>query len=340
MSDLLESIKMFGEGLVSLNKQSAIKDARAKLAEMNASVAKEDEKLAFANQIGQDLALRLTGAGAAPAEIQAVTEGLVPSASGQAANASSQKMQEASHRNAEKLKQIDVESDAAAAKNKLEGEHKNAVRLKQMEIDAAKDLQTMKNEALVGKQKAKQGAFLTGYQNKYNKETEKLNQGIQVMDTADQVLRMGNPIGDASVGVMFARASGDVGAVSDYAEQKFKGSKGLLERIAQAKSEWSSGTMSEDNRKFMLELSQKYREAKKKQIKEVAHRYSRQAHQAASRTGFDTTPEEMYEGITGSPPEPEAPAAKVLAKKLYSAKMNKTKLIYTDGSEEIVDGSR
>lgn len=307
--DLSKGMEMFRDSMTQYHTTQAVNDATEQLKQLNSQQMDRQQALVENERVGQELALRLTSAGAKPEQIQAATQGLMAPASVTVADQGQTVRQQAGFGQQTKEKQMDR--------------------------DLAIELQKMKNEALVGKKDAKRGGFVTGYQKSYNKEVEKLNQGIQAMDTAEQVLQSGNPVGDQSVGVMFARASGDVGAVSDYAEKKYGGSKALLDRISQAKEEWQSGKISPKNRKFMLELTQTYRQAKSKQKETIADKYANQAHSAASLTGFETTPEELKVMITGEPAKPEP---KVETGRNYSKSLNQTQIMYSDGTSKVVPG--
>lgn len=121
LDDLLKGLSGFQSGLQSLAQNMAIGDARQQLSEINAQVQDQNEKQAAAQQIGQDLALRLQQAKASPDQIASVTSGLIPSAS------STQTVQAQSKMQQEGFQQADKMFDKEAALR---------LQLEQMKLDA------------------------------------------------------------------------------------------------------------------------------------------------------------------------------------------------------------
>lgn len=294
------NMKGFASGMQSLQRGLATRDAQQELNQINANVSDEKKRAKLANQVGQNLALRLTGAGVEPAAVQAASEGLVPSASSVSTTKGQKDMQQESLASAERIQQ-------------------------------------MKNDALLGKRQNKFGGFITDYQKRFNKESDKIQTSLQNVEQIFDVLKTGNPIGDASVKTFFARASGEVGNLSVQEQAQYGGSRAIIDRIKNINEQLNTGKMSDANRKFATELAQTYKTANERKMEEVADKYANQAFSAASKSGFETTPEELRQMIH---PGQQSKQEKRMVKKQYSPSQNKTKLIYNDGSEEIVDGQR
>ncbi len=88
MDDLFKSMEMFKQGAQEYQQTQAVNDARTQLntlqqqqVQQGATDQASHEYQMKQQQIGQDLALRLTAVHAGPLNIQAATSGLVPSAS-------------------------------------------------------------------------------------------------------------------------------------------------------------------------------------------------------------------------------------------------------------------
>lgn len=128
LDELIQSINAFKSGVSEYQVTQAANDAQKKLADVNATVKDEGERFKQTQAIGQDLALRMTAANAAPDKISAVVQGLVPSASMAAQNTATQGvegMKTKSQMDIEKLKaetQLQTHQmtlDAALGKNRV-----------------------------------------------------------------------------------------------------------------------------------------------------------------------------------------------------------------------------
>ncbi len=86
MDDLYKALDMFSHGVQQYQTSQAVNDASQKLQDMNKQQMDEKQRLIANQQVGSELALRLTGIGASPEHIAAATSGLVPSASTTATN--------------------------------------------------------------------------------------------------------------------------------------------------------------------------------------------------------------------------------------------------------------
>lgn len=153
--DLYAGMKMFQEGLRSMNINRATEEATKKVADINANIKDETEKTAALQNIGQDFAMRLGGLGAEPGQIQAMTGGLVQSASGKAANTAQAGMQG-----------VGIEADTA----KQKAQHAHELKLQGMKLDAL-DL----------KSGAKEGEKYTKFAQTFRKENKDL------LDSRDKV---------------------------------------------------------------------------------------------------------------------------------------------------------
>lgn len=138
IDDLFKAMEMFKSGAQHYQQTQAVNDARQKLGDLqsqqdiaDASESQMREYRVRQQQIGQDLALRLTAANAAPLSIQAATSGLVPSASEAAQNeatlqlektklgstAPSSAFQIEKMKSEAELKKAQIMADAALGKN-------------------------------------------------------------------------------------------------------------------------------------------------------------------------------------------------------------------------------
>lgn len=83
MDDLFKAMGMFTGAVRQYQTQQAVNDASKMMMDLNAQALDEKQRLQANQQIGNDLALRLTGIGASPEQIQGATQGLLMSPSSQ-----------------------------------------------------------------------------------------------------------------------------------------------------------------------------------------------------------------------------------------------------------------
>lgn len=120
---------------------------------------------------------------------------------------------------------------------------------------------------------------IDGIQTAFNKDKQvvKSEEGIQSARTIREMVSSNNPIAEEAAKTFAARASGEVGALSDQDRNAYGGSKAILARIGAIKDQLTTGTLSDENRKFMLELSDKFEQANKRNLEERLSLYSKQA---------------------------------------------------------------
>ena len=75
------------------------------------------------------------------------------------------------------------------------------------------------------------------------------------------VLNSKNPIGDASITNFLARASGEVGALTEEDKKPFKGSRAILDSISRIGKEYATGRLTDSDRKYMMDLAEIYEKA-------------------------------------------------------------------------------
>jgi hypothetical protein len=121
-AELFAAMKNFGNGIREYQQTQAVNEAQAKMQEINAAGMKEQERTAAVSQLGQGLALRLTGAHADPAAISAAVATLTPSASEHDQAKIGQETSAAHNTSAEKIAAGNNATTLAAAGIKSEGQ--------------------------------------------------------------------------------------------------------------------------------------------------------------------------------------------------------------------------
>lgn len=105
----------------------------------------------------------------------------------------------------------------------------------------------------------------------------------EMASAADNIIRLAdmslsNPIAASAIPTFMARASGEVGNLSEADKRPFGGSQALMARLGQAKEQWTRGTMTPENQKFVKDLANTFRQSadknRQKRIDELANQYS------------------------------------------------------------------
>jgi hypothetical protein len=125
------------------------------------------------------------------------------------------------------------------------------------EIDLKKQRQAELKEERDRKFEERRGEEKERIINKFNQSNGvvRINQSIDAAKTIRELANSGNPIAASAIPTYMARASGEVGNLSEPDKAPFGGSRAILRRMEAAFEEASSGGMSDANRQFINELS-------------------------------------------------------------------------------------
>jgi hypothetical protein len=176
-------------------------------------------------------------------------------------------------------------------------------------LDANKD---HFNRSLDFRQGTQNYIRLNNAQQAYNKDkvVQKSEERISAAQSMRELLASKNPISDEAAKRFAARASGEVGAMTDNDIKPFGGRQSLVGRIQQAAEQAKSGSLTDENRKLLMDLSQKFESSAKAQLHNRLDVYAKQA---ADDLGL--TPMELKTRIRpdlaeeiGKQPIEEAPA--------------------------------
>ena len=89
--------------------------------------------------------------------------------------------------------------------------------------------------------------------------TQNVKKYQSAIDAADNILELissNNPIADAAVPTYMARASGEVGNLSEADKAPFGGSRALATRMLQTVNQAESGKLTPENRQFVKQLAE------------------------------------------------------------------------------------
>lgn len=287
LDDVLKSFAAFNQGMTQYKISQATNQATEQL---QALQGEEDVKarLLQQTQIANELALKMTGAGADASQVQAATSGLGLTAG--------------------QLSQQSVVPASESYKRQQVPGYGNLSSDVKYETDA-KLAQARATQGT--KMDEKQIAFVQKYQQMFNKQADKSIQGTRFAETLKAIIDSRNPIGDQAAKRFAARASTEVGVLTDQDVKSFGGSKAIADRISQAASEAATGRMSEKNRKFMREFAATVKAAHEKAVLEARDKISTSAENTAKLGGYglrkDQIAEMLYSTENSSTPS-QAPA--------------------------------
>lgn len=143
----------------------------------------------------------------------------------------------------------------------------------------------------------KEDAVLTRIVNAFNADpsVRKVEQMDEFSQLIVNVAASDNPIGHASLETLMARASGEVGNLSEADKRPFGGSRGLTAKMKQYFSELYNGKKTPENLDFISQLAKTFQETGKKKkaslARERANQYSR------ANKGMSWTPEEIFKTL-------------------------------------------
>lgn len=142
---------------------------------------------------------------------------------------------------------------------------------------------------------------------------KKHQSSIEAADTVIDLISSNNPIADSAIPTYMARASGEVGALTEADKAPFGGSQALLARIGQAFQQSKSGKLTPENREFVRQLAETMKASAVRNQINAAKKFSEQY----SKVGSYGTAQDIEATIspdltmqtepTTSPANPAAP---------------------------------
>ncbi len=276
--------KMFAQGMTQLGTQKAVNDATKQLQELNLQQLEEKERLAANQQVGNELALRLTAAGSSPDQIKAATDGLLPSAGSMAQVQGQERMSDKGQAN-----QLQIAREHNESAERIAGIRGNFQKDKT--------------------QNAAESKFLKETVADFDKYAKKPMDALNQIQQAKAAIVSGNPIGDKSVTNFMARASGEVGALTEADKAPFGGSQALQAKISQAAENLKSGKFTAENRKLVSDLLNTFENTHKANLQRTRSMIAKRASVRPDAAGNMMTEEKIAQALY--PDEPNSNQTKI-----------------------------
>ncbi len=208
--------------------------------------------------------------------------------------------------------------------------NEQAMELKKMQLEAIKAQKEMAKSSKDDNFREKQIQQI-----RQNLTGSKGFQNMQSIDYNGRIIEdsLKNPNGYGDLGAMFAfmKALDPTSVVREGEQERFQSTASLPTSMVNTLNKWATGkTLQPEQRKQVAEFAGKMRQHAIEQYKMGA----KPSIEQAKRLNYNLSEiDPLFEDAAAS-------GGKKLAKKQYSKSANKTKLIYSDGTEEIVDGKQ
>jgi len=312
MDDLFKSLQLFSGAVKQYQTQQAVNDATKMMEELQSQALDEKQRLQANQQVGNALAMSLTGIGADAASVQAATQGLIMSPTAQATNIAQAEMQATGEAGQTARQQSSLSSAEGIQRRAEVGDTQrtrmnNETAIKVAEI-GQQGRSTQKTAQISGR-------LLKEAKADFDKQAAKPLDSLKQIRIARATLNSDNPIGDKSVVNFLARASGEVGALTESDKAPFGGEQSLLGRILQTKENLESGKLTPENRKFIGDLINTYERAQSVNAQMVKNQITKRTANTAKLQGLEITPDEIggvliddAELLPAPPPAPNSAA--------------------------------
>lgn len=299
MQDLeafIKGMSIFQEGVQRYRAATATNEAAQQMQEIaNNEEFKGDlqARLQAQTQVANQLALKMSSAGASAADISAAAERLGVSAGAEYASGVVPETQKEKQR-------FEASSAEKAHQYKME------------EIGAMVSGQATKKK---GQQEI---SFLEKTKQEFNTKIKKSLDAYNSVQQAKAALASGNPIGDTSVRTTLVRLAGDVGNIPEEAKRELAGSPALIPKLNQTIEYMKSGRLTEANRAMVKKLIDYYEKSHKANITAEVERTAKTRAKFASQVGLDLNsdqikdilwPEEMTDQGSAQPSPQQKPDA-------------------------------
>lgn len=106
-----------------------------------------------------------------------------------------------------------------------------------------------------------------------------VRKSVEMAETSNTIIGLidsNNPIADSSIPTFMARASGEVGNLSEADKAPFGGSRSLLEQMKAVVTRADSGELTPENRLFVRRLAETFRKKANENQRDLARRSARQ----------------------------------------------------------------
>lgn len=253
---------MFNQGATEIATLGAVQDANQQINQIKAQMTNEGEQRAALQETANQLALRLAGVGASGTQINAAFESIAPQQFG----------------SAEQMQLF----GAANNSQFLEDTGERLIKEREQRgLNAKLRLQQTKQVSGLGKEMRQN---VKDRQKEFNRLTAKTFERYSQVKLAQDSLKKKNPIADQAIKTMLARASGEVGNLTEAERAMFEGSPEIRAMAKRLFAKRAVGILPPEDRQSLQELIQLYLRGTQGYLQRNAQLISSQM---AGNTGMD-----------------------------------------------------
>lgn len=258
LDDLAKATAMFQEGAQGLAIQRAIQNANETTQSIKALEGDEMQKRSQLQQVANALTMDLAAVGAPADRIALIAQSITPP-----------------QRFYQTAEQAAINAPSGSPEQMLGKEMiKKELDLKQSQIDATTE---QKKALIVDRKNARFSSAIQNYQKRVDSLTKKHNEAFDSATTMLDMLASGNPVSDAAVATFAARATGEVGNLTEEERKPFGGSRAMLRRIQAVASVAATGKMTDADRKDLQSLANTFKRAAQRNIRQRTLSVTQQA---------------------------------------------------------------
>jgi hypothetical protein len=241
--DLKDALNMFTEGVQSLALTQAFADAQSKVQQARTSIAEGSKQRQKLGEIAQELTFKMAGLGATAASIDQAARSVMPPAPKTLEEMTAQAVRDGDQTTLNsigKAERILGERQAIQIEGRIKAEERKFQTMQARELQ-----QNMLKE-------------LRKAQTAYNKTDLDINKSINQAKNAIRVLESKGDVGDlaaGSIGTMLARASGEVGNLTEAERSVFAGKQDIYSRIKRDLSVKGYSKLPDSDKQALKELA-------------------------------------------------------------------------------------
>lgn len=253
VDDLNKAVGIFKQGTEDLAVTSAFNRASAKIQELRQQGLKEMEEREQSNMIAQQLSQELLQSGAPVSRVQAAFQAF----SAAPLTSAEDQIQVGVQSGDQGLVQQGQTIQREQSRVSMEFKSRQATRKAQADANKSlgKEFRTRVNDR----------------QKEFNRLTAKNMQSLDQANAAVSALKLKNPVADSAIKTMLAKASGEVGNLTEAEREMFAGSPALQARAARLLKLQAVGTLPEADRRDLQELLTLYQTNAKNAIQSRAN---------------------------------------------------------------------
>ncbi len=264
-NDLMRTSQFLSQNLQGLQAQLSINKANDAVTQIKTSMADEQEKRSQLQQLSQSLVMDLARFGTPADTVQAISQAISP------------------QRFFQTPEQVAINPDYAspqqqkAAQTMIKSEQDFKMALADQKGSEIRDARQAKLDQHVQDKLAKAGEHFSTIA---KKNMESLDASTTLVDMIDA----GGPVTDGAISGLAARASGEVGALTEADKAPYGGSRAMLSRLLRYAKIAATGNLPDSDRAELRKLALTFQAAAKRNIQKKA---TLKAQQTAKIYGLD-----------------------------------------------------